>query len=101
MGPYRRGGADAGAGADDSRDWLQFLDHSVYGTAMASGFIGFAPADPAMFYVQSNAAVDARQCAVHALHRGSAAGCPAWQAPEEVLCLTGTRENLGMHYSHS
>lgn len=66
---------------------------------MASAFNGFAAADTAMFYVQSNAAVDARHCVVHVLYQGSVAGYPAWQAPEELVCLTGTRESLGMHYS--
>lgn len=78
-------------------DWLQFPDHGAYGTSMASAFNGFAAADAATFYVWSNATVEPRQCAVHALHRGSVAGCPAWQAPEELLCLTAAPEDLGIH----
>ena len=78
-------------------DWLQFPEHGAYTTSMASTFNGFDGAAVPTFYVRSIAAVEPRQCAVHDLHRGSAAGCPAWRAPDELLYLTALPEDLGIH----
>lgn len=80
-------------------DWLQFPDHGAYSTAAATAVNGFTPADADTFYVRSVTAVDPRQCAMHDLHRGSAADCPAWRAPEEMLCLAGSPKDLGMYRS--